>query len=88
MEAGNVEREEQRMKEKDDGLAAKHITECSRGINWEEVKIVGRESGQIQRKMIEGVETMKQKAIEEETTEHQQPDGSVANDGVFFLDES
>jgi len=59
MEAGNVERAEQRM---NDGGLAKHSTECSRGINWEEAKIVGRESGQIQRKMLEGVETMKQKA--------------------------
>ena len=30
-------------------------------LTWEEAKIVGTESGQIQRKMLEGVETMKQK---------------------------
>ena len=59
MEAEIVERAEQRMNEKDGGLA-KYSTECTRGINWEEAKIVGRESGKIQRKMLEGV--MKQNA--------------------------
>ena len=59
MEAEIVERVEQRMNEKDGGLA-KYSTECTRGINWEEAKIVGRESEQIQRMMVEGVKTMKQ----------------------------
>ena len=38
MQAGNVERAEQRMNE-EDGRLAKHSTECSHGINWERKRI-------------------------------------------------
>jgi len=61
IQAGNTERAAQRMNENDGGLA-RHSSECTQGINWAEARIVGREEGTIQRKMLEGVETMKQKA--------------------------
>ena len=60
IENGNLERATERMNERDGGLA-KHSTECEEEINWAEAKIVGKEEGRIQRKMLEGVETLKQK---------------------------
>ena len=59
---GNMERATQRMNERDGGLA-KHSVECTAGINWEEAKVIGREEGRMQRNMLEGVETIKQKAM-------------------------
>ena len=61
MEEGNTERAEQRMNENDGGLA-RHSTVCQEGIDWEHAKIIGREKGWTQRKMLEGVETVKEKA--------------------------
>ena len=49
-----------RMNEGDGGLA-KHSIECAQGIDWERSKIVGRENKTTQRKMLEGIETIKQK---------------------------
>ena len=46
------------MNENDGGLA-RHSTECTQGIDWAEARIVGREDGTLQGKMLEGVETMK-----------------------------
>jgi hypothetical protein len=60
--AGNIERATERMNEQDGGLA-KHSTECGEGINWEGSRIMGRENGRTQRKMLEGVETIKQKGM-------------------------
>ena len=48
---------------KEMGELAKHSVECTAGINWEEAKVIGREEGRMQRKMLEGVETIKQKAM-------------------------
>ena len=44
-----------------DGGLAKHSIECAQGIDWERSKIVGRENKTTQRKMLEGIETIKQK---------------------------
>ena len=60
IEVGNFERATEWMNEQDRGLA-KHSTECGEGINWEGSRIMGRENGRTQRKMLEGVETIKQK---------------------------
>ena len=62
IEDGNVDRATERMNERDGGLA-KHSTECNQEINWAESKIVGKEEGRLQRKMLEGVETLKQKGM-------------------------
>ena len=53
-------RAERRMNAGDGGLA-KHSVECPNDINWEAAKITGRESGTMQRKMLEGVESLKDK---------------------------
>ena len=60
IENGNIENATKRMNDGDGGLA-RHSTECSHGINWEQSKIVGKERNTTQRKMLEGVETIKQK---------------------------
>ena len=57
---GNMERAETRMNTGDGGLA-KHSVECQEGIDWDAAKITGRESGTMQRKMLEGVESLKEK---------------------------
>ena len=44
-----------------DGGLAKHSVECPEGIDWDAAKITGRESGSMQRKMLEGVESVKEK---------------------------
>ena len=48
------------MNEGDGGLA-RHSTECPHGIDWEHSRIVGKERNNAKRKMLEGVETIKQK---------------------------
>ena len=44
-----------------DGGLARYSVECTAGINWEAARITGRESGTVQRKMLEGVESLKDK---------------------------
>ena len=61
IEEGNTERAEQRMNENDGGLA-RHSTVCQQEIDWEGARIIGREKGWTQRKMLEGVETVKERA--------------------------
>ena len=60
MRRGDRESAERRMNAGDGGLA-KHSVECPNGINWEAAKITGREGGTMQRKMLEGVESLKEK---------------------------
>ena len=60
IEKGDMESATERMNSGDGGLA-KHSTDCSKGINWEQSRIVGREKNTRQRKMLEGIETIKQK---------------------------
>ncbi len=60
IENGDLERATERMNTGDGGLA-KHSTECEKGIDWEHAKIVGKENNKMKRKMLEGVETVKQK---------------------------
>ena len=42
-------------------LLAKHASSCSQGIDWENAKIIGKETGWMQRKYLEGIETLRQK---------------------------
>ena len=60
IQKGDTESAERRMNAGDGGLA-KHSVECPNDINWEAAKITGRESGTMQRKMLEGVESLKDK---------------------------
>ena len=60
MEAGKQEVAEKRMNTGDGGLA-RHAVTCERGINWEGAKIVGRERRWVQRKLLEGVESLRQR---------------------------
>ena len=60
IENGNIESAEKRMNDGDGGLA-RHSTECTLGIDWDQSKIVGQEQDTTQRKMLEGVETIKEK---------------------------
>ena len=60
MEEENTERAEQTIKEKDWCLA-RHSTICQEGIDRERARIIGGEKGRSQRKMLEGVETVKEK---------------------------
>ena len=46
-----------------DGGLARHSTECDKGIDWEHARIVGRENNTTKRKMLEGVETIKQECM-------------------------
>ena len=69
IEDGNIERATERMNDRDGGLA-KHSTECNQGIDWTESRIVGKEEGRLQRKMLEGVETLKQRGMGKTPPEH------------------
>ena len=48
------------MNDRDGGLA-KHATLSPREIDWERAKIVGKEQNWTQRKLLEGIETLRQK---------------------------
>ena len=60
IQKGDVASAERRMNSGDGGLA-KHGVECPNGIDWDSAKITGRENGTMQRKMLEGVESLKEK---------------------------
>ena len=55
---GNLERAEKRMNEGCGGLA-RHSTECASEINWEQAKIITTECNWTQRKIREGIETLR-----------------------------
>ena len=58
---GNTDRANERMNTGDGGLA-KHNSTCDSSINWEGARIVGREKRNVQRKFLEGIETLKEKS--------------------------
>ena len=60
VELGKKEAAEKRMNTGDGGLA-RHAVACESGINWDEAKIVGREQRWRQRKLLEGIESLRQK---------------------------
>ena len=49
-----------RMNERDGGLA-KHAASCQQVIDWENAKIVAKEENWTQRKLLEGIETLRLK---------------------------
>ena len=57
---GNMDRATERMNTGDGGLA-KHDSTCGQSIDWDNAKIVGRERWTTQRKLLEGVMTLKEK---------------------------
>ena len=48
------------MNDRDGGLA-KHATSCPHEIDWDEAKIIGKEQNWMQRKLLEGIETLREK---------------------------
>ena len=60
LDKGNIERATTRMNDRDGGLA-KHASSCSQEVDWEQVKIIGKEENWTQRKLLEGIETLRQK---------------------------
>ena len=58
IESGNIESAEQRMG-KDDGGLARHNTECPSKVDWERSEIVGKEGDRRQRKVLEGIESLR-----------------------------
>ena len=60
IKAGNITKANERMNSGDGGLA-KHASVCTKRIDWENAKIVGRESRWTQRKYLEGIETLREK---------------------------
>ena len=60
IEAGNIEKANERMNANDGGLA-KHASLCTSGIDWENAKVIGRESRWSQRKYLEGIESLREK---------------------------
>ena len=57
---GNILSAERRMGKEDGGLA-RHTIECQRSIDWTNAKIVATERGLRQRKVLEGIESLRQK---------------------------
>ena len=56
---GRIESAEARMN-KDDGGLAKHNNICGQGIDWENTKIVTQEKGRRQRRVGEGIESLRE----------------------------
>ena len=48
------------MNDRDGGLA-KHASSCSQEVDWEHAKIIGKAENWTQRKLLEGIETLRQK---------------------------
>ena len=44
---------------KEDGGLARHSIECTRGIDWENARIIGAENRLRQRKVREGIESLR-----------------------------
>ena len=57
---GNTLSAEKRMGKEDGGLA-RHTVECQSGVDWGNAEIVARERGLKQRKVLEGIESLRQK---------------------------
>ena len=60
IEAGNIQRANDRMNANDGGLA-KHAASCTSGIDWENARVIGKESRGLQRKYLEGIESLREK---------------------------
>ena len=60
LQQGQAERAARRMNDRDGGLA-KHATLCSKEIDWDRARIVGKERSWTQRKYLEGIESLRQR---------------------------
>ena len=60
---GNTLSAEKRMGKEDGGLA-RHTTECQSDVDWGNAEIVARERGLKQRKILEGIESLRQRYYE------------------------
>ena len=45
---------------KEDGRLARHSVDCLKGVDWENTRVVANESGLRQRKVKEGIESLKE----------------------------
>ena len=61
IQKGSIERATTRMNERDGGLA-RHATTCQQEIDWDNAKIIGKEASWTQRKLLEGIETLRKKS--------------------------
>ena len=61
IQKGSIERATTRMNDRDGGLA-RHATTCQREIDWDNAKIIGKEESWTQRKLLEGIETLRMKS--------------------------
>ena len=59
IEEGRLESAETRMNKEDGGLP-KHSTVCDEEINWEETRVIAQEKGRRQRKVREGIESLRE----------------------------
>ena len=57
---GNTLSAEKRVGKEDGGLA-RHTMECQSGVDWENAEIITRERGLKQRKILEGIESLRQR---------------------------
>ena len=57
---GNTLSAEKRVGKEDGGLA-RHTMECESGVDWENAEIIARERGLKQRKILEGIESLRQR---------------------------
>ena len=60
LQKGNTLSAERRVGKEDGGLA-RHTGECQSGIDWGNAEIVARERGLKRRRVLEGVESLRQK---------------------------
>ena len=58
LDAGDVESAEKRMRKEDRGIA-RHSSECTNGIDWNNAKVIGLESDWKKRKVLEGIESLR-----------------------------
>jgi len=61
LETGNMDGASKRMNDRDGGLA-KHSTTCKSEIEWNNAKIIGKETRWTQRKYLEGIESIKERS--------------------------
>ena len=57
---GNTLSAEKRVGKEDGGLA-RHTMECQSGVDWENAEIIERERGLTQRKILEGIKSLRQR---------------------------
>ena len=60
IEAGNTQKAIDRMNANDGGLA-KHAASCTSEIDWGNARVIGKENRGLQRKYLEGIESLREK---------------------------